>query len=97
MNADGSDAQRLTYSPGRDAHPMYFPDGSRIAFQSPRDSTDPLEVDLYTRRQGPIAARDRSVPASSLLMNASKNHLPIDEGCIDGAGNVSKIDEGCID
>ncbi len=35
MNADGSRPQRLTTSPGRDAHPSFARDG-RIVFQSPR-------------------------------------------------------------
>jgi TolB protein len=36
MNAAGSRAQRLTSTPGRDAHPSWSPDGKTIAFQSPR-------------------------------------------------------------
>jgi Tol biopolymer transport system component len=36
MQADGSGPRRLTYSPGRDAHPFFSRDGSRIVFQSPR-------------------------------------------------------------
>lgn len=46
MKADGSDARRLTQSPGRDAHPTFLPNG-QIVFQSPRDYADPNEVDLY--------------------------------------------------
>jgi len=33
MNADGSDVQRLTESPGRDGFPAWSPDGSRIAYE----------------------------------------------------------------
>lgn len=42
MNADGSDPTRLTSSPGEDAHPVYSPDGSKIAFHSRRDG--PLNI-----------------------------------------------------
>ena len=38
MDADGSNARRLTAVPGRDAHPYWSPDGSRIVFQSPREN-----------------------------------------------------------
>jgi TolB protein len=33
----GGEAQRLTMTPGRDAHPSFSPDGMTIAFQSPRE------------------------------------------------------------
>jgi YVTN family beta-propeller protein len=36
MHADGSMRRRLTFSPGRDAHPSFSRDGSKILFQSPR-------------------------------------------------------------
>jgi len=36
MEADGSNAARLTSAPGRDAHPYFSRDGRRIVFQSPR-------------------------------------------------------------
>jgi TolB protein len=38
MDADGSQARRLTAVPGRDAHPYWSPDGSKIVFQSPREN-----------------------------------------------------------
>jgi Tol biopolymer transport system component/DNA-binding beta-propeller fold protein YncE len=38
MDADGSNARRLTRTPGRDAHPSWSPDQRRIAFQSPREN-----------------------------------------------------------
>src|SRR3954469_12267449 len=41
MNADGSSPQRLTHSPGRDAHPEWSPDGTKIYFQSPRETPVP--------------------------------------------------------
>jgi TolB protein len=34
MNADGTDVQRLTYTPHEDRCPMWSPDGRRIAFVS---------------------------------------------------------------
>lgn len=45
MNADGSDMQRLTESPGRDFEPDWSPDGSTIVFSSDRD--DPTNAQLY--------------------------------------------------
>ncbi|HUD70467.1 MAG TPA: DUF4440 domain-containing protein, partial [Dongiaceae bacterium] len=48
MQADGTEAKRLTRSPGRDAHPYYSPDRKEILFQSPRDGGGSEgEVDLY--------------------------------------------------
>src|SRR3954469_11348134 len=41
MDIDGSHQQRLTYSPGRDAHPEWSPDGKKIFFQSPRETPMP--------------------------------------------------------
>ncbi|MGH7695956.1 MAG: TolB family protein, partial [Gemmatimonadaceae bacterium] len=56
MRPDGTDARRLTHSPGRDAHPIYA-SGARIVFQSPRASVDPNEVDLYTMDANGAAQR----------------------------------------
>ncbi len=48
MQVDGTEAKRLTRSPGRDAHPYYSPDRKAILFQSPRDGGGSEgEVDLY--------------------------------------------------
>ena len=41
---DGTAAQRLTYTPGRDAHPSFSPGGRQIAFQSPREG---IHTNLY--------------------------------------------------
>ena len=45
MNADGTDLQRLTDSPGRDFEPDWSPDGKTIVFSSDRD--DPENAQLY--------------------------------------------------
>ena len=45
MNADGTDVQRLTDSPGRDFEPDWSPDGKTIVFSSDRD--DPENAQLY--------------------------------------------------
>ena len=47
MNADGADLRRLTFSPGRDAHP-YWLSANRLVFQSPRNQSSERIVDLYT-------------------------------------------------
>lgn len=44
MNADGSSPIRLTYAPGRDAHPYFSRDGRRIAFQSPRANGEDTNI-----------------------------------------------------
>src|SRR5260370_34570179 len=46
MRADGSHAVRLTYAPGRDAHPFFSHDGRRIVFQSPRANGEDTNIDL---------------------------------------------------
>jgi TolB protein len=46
MNADGTNAVRLTNSPGDDFAPSWSPDGARIAFVSDRDQTAGV-YDLY--------------------------------------------------
>ena len=48
MAGDCTNARRLTWSAGRDAHPAYLPSGKRIVFQSPRDYEDERQVDLYS-------------------------------------------------
>ncbi len=46
MEADGSHPVRLTYAPGRDAHPSFSPDDRRIVFQSPR--ANGRDTNIYT-------------------------------------------------
>jgi TolB protein len=45
MDADGSNVQRLTDTPGRDFEPHWSPDGATIVFSSERD--DPQNAQLY--------------------------------------------------
>jgi Tol biopolymer transport system component len=47
MATDGTNARRLTRSPGRDAHPSFLPNGRSIVFQSPRGHAAEGQVDLY--------------------------------------------------
>jgi len=44
VNADGSNPLRLTYAPGRDAHPFFSRDGRRIVFQSPRANGEDTNI-----------------------------------------------------
>lgn len=44
MGADGSDVRRLTDAPGRDIHPYWTYDGSKILFNSQRDNQYSFEV-----------------------------------------------------
>jgi Tol biopolymer transport system component len=46
MNADGSSQQRLTTSPGIDAHPSFSPDGKRVVFTTARDRN----YEIYTMK-----------------------------------------------
>lgn len=46
MHADGSNPVRLTYAPGRDAHPFFSHDGKRIVFQSPRANGEDTNIYL---------------------------------------------------
>jgi len=41
MDIDGTHPRRLTYAPGRDAHPTWSQDGKLLYFQSPRGGTMP--------------------------------------------------------
>ena len=47
MNADGTDVVQLTHNDVFDSAPAFSPDGSEIAFESARDSGDPLALDIY--------------------------------------------------
>jgi TolB protein len=44
VNADGSSPHRLTFAPGRDAHPYFSRDGRRIVFQSPRANGEDTNI-----------------------------------------------------
>lgn len=49
MNADGSDATRLADSPAFDAAPVWFPHGTKIAFDSDRDGGKAMLTDSSGR------------------------------------------------
>ncbi|MEQ9105002.1 MAG: hypothetical protein RIE53_09900 [Rhodothermales bacterium] len=44
MNADGSDARKITDNHAFDGHPVWSPDGQKIAFQSRRDGSDDIYI-----------------------------------------------------
>lgn len=44
MNADGSNIQRLTRNPAGEGHPVWSPDGTKIAFISNKDENP----EIYT-------------------------------------------------
>jgi Tol biopolymer transport system component len=46
MNADGSSRARLTNATGNDASPAFSSDGSRIAFESSRPSSNPSDPSI---------------------------------------------------
>jgi Tol biopolymer transport system component len=47
MNTDGSAQTRLTYSGANDDHPRWSPDGTKILFQSDRDTPETGFADVY--------------------------------------------------
>jgi Tol biopolymer transport system component len=52
MNADGTDAQRLTKSPVADERPTWSPDGTKIAFtRKQRGNTDVYAITADGRRE----------------------------------------------
>ena len=56
MNADGSDLDRSTRSPGLDVRPAWSPDGTRIAFTSNRDGN--YEIYVMNADGSDLAQRD---------------------------------------
>ena len=50
MDADGSNAVRLTHNRGEDRTPSWSPDGRRIAFASDRNSPGPNGAEIYSIR-----------------------------------------------
>jgi Tol biopolymer transport system component len=60
IDADGSDLERITFSPGFDGFPMFSPDGKTLAFASNRNQGKPGETDIYLARwtDAPAAATE---------------------------------------
>ena len=75
MNADGSDVQQLTDSPGKDEGPVWSPDGTKIAFSSDRDGQQEIYVmgadGSDPRRLTDNPARDESADWQSLPFDTS--------------------------
>jgi uncharacterized protein YjdB len=66
MDADGEKLQRLTTDPGREAEPVWTPDGTRLVYTVTRQSAQPQ---LYSLRPD-------GRPAQALTAEPGDNHSP---------------------
>ena len=47
MDVDGTDLERITYTPGFDGFPMFSPDGEYLVFASNRNEAVKGQTDIY--------------------------------------------------
>ncbi|HEX7181062.1 MAG TPA: M20/M25/M40 family metallo-hydrolase [Thermoanaerobaculia bacterium] len=50
IDADGSNLERITWTPGFDGFPLFSPDGTRLAFASNRNQSAPGETNVFVAR-----------------------------------------------
>lgn len=50
IRPDGSGLRQVTNAPGSDSRPEWSPDGTKIAFNSDRDTIDELNGEAYVER-----------------------------------------------
>ncbi len=96
MNADGSDVQQLTDSPGKDEGPVWSPDGTKIAFSSDRDGQQEIYVmnadGTRPRRLTDNPARDESADWQSLPFDTT-GHQPCGDVSLAPGGASSVVTE----
>jgi TolB protein len=47
VNIDGSNLERITYSPAFDGFPVFSPDGKKLVFSSNRNASRPHETNVF--------------------------------------------------
>lgn len=53
INVDGTDLERITYSPSFDGFPMFSPNGKQVVWASNRNAKAPHETNIFTADWAP--------------------------------------------